>query len=145
MNTERILELAQKIEELPAEQFGMEKFWRHVPEGWWDGKNANTLCRSPGCIAGHTVALYGDGPTLMKRTLFKNFDIDMGETTDEYAKDLLDLSESQAEELFEPCGPSYNAIDTAWAASTLRHSGQDRRGRVGEEIALISQPVTSTQ
>ena len=94
MNRERVLKLAEWIENLAPDDFDMTA-WRH-------------RCGAPACIAGHTYALFEP----------ESFDL-RGRTEYTRAKRLLDLRPIQAAGLFTPT--HQRRITNTDAARVLRH------------------------
>lgn len=112
MNKERILELAEFLENLPQDQFDMQTwvkdkrshqgdlYFKQYFTGSFDANNCNTVC----CIAGWTVGLFNGTGYIETNTT-------RGVFTDTIVKEatkLLDLTRSQAVDLF------YSNPDSIW-------------------------------
>ena len=100
MNTERILELADLIEQLPEEKYD-QTTWKHD-------------CGSPACIAGWTVFKFHEYPDELEAM--------PGDEVTITAKCLLGLDWDTAENLFKanPLGSVFD-VTTTEAAACLRH------------------------
>ena len=92
MNRIRIRQVAHDIQK--AEHFDMSRYWRTSPSA--------TGCGTPACIAGHACARYAkhDG-MLMRLQAIDSFE-ELNAETFAVAKQILGLTDDQANELFEP-------------------------------------------
>ena len=101
MNKERMLQLADFLENLPEEKFNMET-WAYSSSGktgeFVDPNNCNTTC----CIAGWTVALFNDFNPIIPNSKRMYEDSIAKEATR-----LLDLHREQAVDLFFANPDSY--------------------------------------
>ena len=82
MNKERMLKLADYIEGLPAFMFVMTRWYKEHK------------CGTIGCIAGHAVALFGNGDV---RAMARTYPVS---ETFNLASDLLGLDKKDAKHLF---------------------------------------------
>ena len=125
MNTEKILKLADIIENQPDTELG---------DGGFNMSDTAHHCGAPACIAGHAVVMeHGVGSLENRSTGMPRYPI----AVMKMAARILGLEEAQRQELFAPVTPTANYrrrdprhsdyISAARAAKTLRrlaHTGR---------------------